>query len=166
MLLSRAADVELTRRFLCSEQGEAESETNARTQKFILKLKQSRAPARCSPPSPMEIGLTALSEGVHPSCSWECHPREWPGSVARACGCEPLPATTRLADWWIHLAVAVQVRRCKTAHNSCEQPSVVHCGVYPRCVLAGVALSSLPWVLNTVLRVSSYCSLILSFSSV
>lgn len=119
VLLSRAADVELMRRFLCLEQGEAESETNARTLKFILKLKQSRAPARRSPPSPMEIGLTASSEGVHPSCSWECQARQWPGSVARACGCEPSPATTGPARWWSHLAVAVRVRRCQTAHSSC-----------------------------------------------
>lgn len=166
MLLSGGADVELTRRFLWLEQGEAGSETNARTQKFILKLKQSRAPARCSPPSPMEIGLTALSEGVRPSCSRECRPRERPGSVARACGCEPSPATTGPADWWSHLAVAVRVRRCKTAHSTCGLCSVARCGAYLRCVLDGIALTGLPCVLNTVLWISSCCSLILRFSSV
>lgn len=160
MLLSRVADVELTHRFLWLEQGEAESETNVRTRKFIPKLRQSRAPARPSPPSPMEIGLTASSEGLHPSCSWECRPGQGPGSVARACGCEPSPATTAPADWSSHLAVAVRVRRCRTALDTCEWHSMAHCGAYPRCVLAGIALTSLPWVLNTVLWISSYCALI------
>lgn len=62
MSLSKVADVKLTNRFLRLEQGEAESETNARTQKFILRLKQSCAPVRCLPPNPMETGRTALSE--------------------------------------------------------------------------------------------------------
>lgn len=111
MLLSKVADVKLTNRFLWLEQGEAESETNARTQKFILKLKQSRAPVRCSPPSPMETGPTALSEGVHPRGSWERDPTGMPRSVARAYGCGLLPVTTRPADSWNHLAAAVRVRR-------------------------------------------------------
>lgn len=113
MLLSKVADVKLTNRFLWLEQGEAESETNARIQKFILKLKQSCAPARCSPPSPTETGPTALSEEAHPSRSWERDHPEMPRSVARVYDCELLPVTIRPADWWNHLAVAVRVRRFK-----------------------------------------------------
>ena len=110
-MLSEVADVKLTNRFLWLEQGEAESETNARIQKFILKLKQSCAPARYLPPSPMEIGPTALSEEVHPNRCWEHDPTETPRSVARVYDCELLPVMIRPADSWNHLAVAVRVRR-------------------------------------------------------
>jgi len=110
VLLSKVADVKLTNRFLWLEQGEAESETNARTQKFILKLKQSRAPARCLPPNPTGIGPTACSEEVRRSCGGEREPTETPRSVARVYDCELLPVTIRPADSWNHLAVAVQVR--------------------------------------------------------
>lgn len=117
MLLSKVADVKLTNRFLWLEQGEAESETNARIQKFILKLKQSCAPARCLPPSPTETGLTALLEEVHLSCIWERDPTETPRSVARVYDCELLPVTIRPADSWNHLAVAVRVRFKKGAQR-------------------------------------------------
>lgn len=111
MLLSKVADVKLTNRFLWLEQGEAESETNAKIPKFILKLKQSCAPVRCLPPSPTETGPTALSEEEHLSHSWECDPMEMPRSVARGYDCALLPVTIRPADSWNHLAVAVRVRR-------------------------------------------------------
>lgn len=111
MSLSKVADVKLTNSFLWLEQGEAESETNARIQKFILRLKQSCAPVRCLPPSPMGIGQTALSEEGNQSHSLECDPMETPKSVERGFGCALLPATIRPADSWTHLTVAVQVRR-------------------------------------------------------
>lgn len=107
-------------KFLWLEQGEAESETNARILKFILKLKQSCAPARCLPSSPMEIGLTALSEEVSLSHSFEHNPTKTQKSVARVYGCGLLPVTIRLADWWNHLDVAVQVRKSKKVYNACK----------------------------------------------
>lgn len=122
----KVADVKLTNRFLWLEQGEAESETNARIQNFILKLKQSCAPVRCLPPSPMEIGPTASLEKVHPSHSWEHDPTELPRSVAKVCDCELLPATIRLAGLWNHLTVAAQVRRFKKHTTWVNSPAAVH----------------------------------------